>query len=96
MDPLLRPPVPHGMHSVPTACPVNAGRLRVEESGAVLSKEETRSVLDQASREQDPLRLGAERKLATLGLTEQPFPFWRNARAAFSARGWPGPLSAQC
>lgn len=77
-----------------TACPVNAGRLRVEESGVILSEEETRSVLNPASPEADPSRISAERKLATLGLTEQPFPFWRNARAAFFARGWPLPLSA--
>jgi len=74
-----------------TACPENAGKLRVEESGVVFSEEETHSVLDLASSEPDEFRLSAERKLAALGLTEKPLPFWRNARAAFSAKGWPHP-----
>ena len=77
-----------------TACPANAGLLRVEPSGVAFSEEETRSVLNPASSEQDRFRLSAERKLAALGLTETPFPFWRNARAAFSAKGWLQPLPA--
>lgn len=78
-----------------TACPANAGLLKVAKSGAILSEEETRSVLNPASPGSDLWHPSAERKLASLGLTEKPFPFWRNARAAFGARGWPLPLPAQ-
>lgn len=75
-----------------TACPENAAKLRVEESGVVFSEEETRSVLNPKSSEPDAFRPSAERKLAALGLTEEPLAFWRNAGAVFSARGWPLPF----
>jgi len=76
-----------------TACPENAGKLRVEDSGVVFTEEETRSILDAACPGTDASLRSAAEKLSTLGLTEGARPFWRNARAAFAARGWLPPAS---
>ena len=74
-----------------TACPANAGKLRVEDTGLVFSEEETRSVLNPATGPEDVFLRSAAGKLATLGLTEEPAPFWRNLRALLAAKGWPRP-----
>lgn len=71
-----------------TRCPVNAGKLRVEDTDVVFTEEETRSVLNPSFLGGEAFRRRAEEKLSSLGLTEEPAPLWRNLRLLFAARGW--------
>jgi epoxyqueuosine reductase len=70
------------------ACPANAGKLKVTDTGLVITEEETKKILDPATPESDPHLLAAAEKIATLGLTEGTFLLWRNLRLLAAARGW--------